>query len=165
MDDWIHHWTMGMLCFRSSLYSSSYPWHSHRTLSWLEFELTVSMFWESSCARRGIDRIATVWIPLLEIGWTIFTFAIAGAQSYSAMLGLRFVVGLLEAGYWPALYYILGSWYTKCELLFIDAYLLRRELHSLFLHQRRAWKAQRHPSVGRLDRPNLQWLLASRYLQ
>lgn len=31
------------------------------------------------------------------------------------MLGLRFVVGLFEAGYWPALYYILGSWYNKRE--------------------------------------------------
>jgi MFS family permease len=29
------------------------------------------------------------------------------------MLALRFVVGLFEAGYWPALYYILGSWYNK----------------------------------------------------
>jgi MFS family permease len=26
------------------------------------------------------------------------------------------VVGLFEAGYWPALYYILGSWYNKREL-------------------------------------------------
>ena len=32
------------------------------------------------------------------------------------MLALRFVVGLFEAGYWPALYYILGSWYNKREL-------------------------------------------------
>jgi ACS family pantothenate transporter-like MFS transporter len=59
---------------------------------------------------------AHIWIPFLEIGWTIFTFSLAGAKSYSAMLGLRFVVGLFEAGYWPALYYILGSWYNKREL-------------------------------------------------
>ncbi|KAK6437732.1 hypothetical protein LTR95_006076 [Oleoguttula sp. CCFEE 5521] len=59
---------------------------------------------------------AHIWIPFLEIGWTIFTFALAGAKSYRALLGIRFVVGLFEAGYWPALYYILGSWYTKREL-------------------------------------------------
>ncbi|EXJ86020.1 hypothetical protein A1O1_06389 [Capronia coronata CBS 617.96] len=59
---------------------------------------------------------AHIWIPFLEIGWTIFTFALAGAKSYHAMLGLRFVVGLFEAGYWPALYYILGCWYNKREL-------------------------------------------------
>ena len=54
-----------------------------------------------------------VWIPFLEVGWTVFTFALAGAKSYQQLLGLRFVVGLFEAGYWPALYYILGSWYNK----------------------------------------------------
>ncbi|EHK97819.1 putative Pantothenate transporter liz1 [Glarea lozoyensis 74030] len=46
----------------------------------------------------------------------IFTFALAGAKSYTHLLALRFVVGLFEAGYWPALYYILGSWYNKREL-------------------------------------------------
>jgi len=46
----------------------------------------------------------------------VFTFTLAGAKSYHAMLGLRFVVGLFEAGYWPALYYILGSWYNKRKL-------------------------------------------------
>jgi ACS family pantothenate transporter-like MFS transporter len=40
------------------------------------------------------------------------------------MLGLRFVVGLFEAGYWPALYYILGSWYTKREFV-EDSVLLK----------------------------------------
>ncbi|KAF2674098.1 putative pantothenate transporter liz1 [Microthyrium microscopicum] len=38
------------------------------------------------------------------------------AKTYPQMLALRFVVGLFEAGYWPALYYILGSWYNKREL-------------------------------------------------
>ena len=56
---------------------------------------------------------AHIWIPFQEVGWTIFTFALAGAKSYRALIGLRFVVGLFEAGYWPALYYVLGSWYNK----------------------------------------------------
>ncbi|KAF2499872.1 putative pantothenate transporter liz1 [Lophium mytilinum] len=59
---------------------------------------------------------AHIWIPFQEIGWTVFTFALAGAKSYHAILGLRFIVGLFEAGYWPALYYVLGSWYNKREL-------------------------------------------------
>jgi ACS family pantothenate transporter-like MFS transporter len=67
-------------------------------------------------AQRFTKLPFLVWIPFLEIGWTIFTFSIAGAKSYEAMLALRFVVGLFEAGYWPALYYILGSWYNKREL-------------------------------------------------
>ncbi|KAE8449068.1 hypothetical protein EG329_008656 [Mollisiaceae sp. DMI_Dod_QoI] len=59
---------------------------------------------------------AHIWIPFLEVGWTVFTFSLAGAKTYHQMLALRFVVGLFEAGYWPALYYILGSWYNKREL-------------------------------------------------
>ncbi|KAL2068570.1 hypothetical protein VTL71DRAFT_14907 [Oculimacula yallundae] len=59
---------------------------------------------------------AHIWVPFLELGWTIFTFSLAGAKSYTHLLALRFVVGLFEAGYWPALYYILGSWYNKREL-------------------------------------------------
>jgi MFS transporter, ACS family, pantothenate transporter len=41
------------------------------------------------------------------------------------MLALRFVVGLFEAGYWPALYYILGSWYNKRKsfCLIIEAFV------------------------------------------
>ena len=66
------------------------------------------------------EHLSPVWIPFLEIGWTIFTFALAGAKSYHAVLGLRFVVGLFEAGYWPALYYILGSWYNKRKIVFPD---------------------------------------------
>jgi ACS family pantothenate transporter-like MFS transporter len=56
---------------------------------------------------------AHIWIPFQEVGWTVFTFALAGVKSYRVLLGLRFVVGLFEAGYWPALYYVLGSWYNK----------------------------------------------------
>ena len=60
---------------------------------------------------------AHIWIPFQEVGWTVFTFALAGAKSYEALLGLRFMVGLFEAGYWPALYYVLGAWYNKRTLL------------------------------------------------
>lgn len=64
-----------------------------------------------------LKLVLSVWIPFLEIGWTVFTFALAGAKTYKQILALRFVVGLFEAGYWPALYYILGSWYNKRKLL------------------------------------------------
>jgi MFS transporter, ACS family, pantothenate transporter len=59
---------------------------------------------------------AHIWIPFLEIGWSVFTFSLAGAKTHHQMLALSFVVSLIEAGYWPALYYILGSWYNKREL-------------------------------------------------
>lgn len=60
---------------------------------------------------------ARIWIPFQEIGWTMFTFALASTKSYRALLGLCFVVGLFEAVCWPALYYVLGSWCNKRECL------------------------------------------------
>jgi ACS family pantothenate transporter-like MFS transporter len=59
---------------------------------------------------------AYIRIPFLEVGWTVFTFNLAGSKTYHQMLALRFAVRLFEAGSWPALYYILGNWYRKLEL-------------------------------------------------
>ncbi|KAH8586080.1 putative pantothenate transporter liz1 [Bisporella sp. PMI_857] len=92
-----------------NLYGNEYNWI---VVSW-----TVGYIigqWPSNFILTRVP--AHIWIPFLELGWTVFTFALAGAKSYEALLGIRFVVGLFEAGYWPALYYILGSWYNKREL-------------------------------------------------
>ena len=51
-----------------------------------------------------------------EIGWMIFTFAQAGAQSVHAMYGFRFCVALFEAAFAPAAIFLLGSWYSPPEL-------------------------------------------------
>ncbi|TYJ54880.1 hypothetical protein B9479_004472 [Cryptococcus floricola] len=51
-----------------------------------------------------------------EIGWGVFTFAQAGAQSYQAMYGFRFCIALFESFYYPVAFFLLGSWYTKKEL-------------------------------------------------
>ncbi|KAM0747648.1 MFS general substrate transporter [Meredithblackwellia eburnea MCA 4105] len=57
-----------------------------------------------------------IFIPIQEVLWSVFTFSLAGAKSWQALAGLRFLVGLSEAGYWPSLYWLLGSWYNKREL-------------------------------------------------
>ncbi|WVW79479.1 hypothetical protein I302_101448 [Kwoniella bestiolae CBS 10118] len=56
------------------------------------------------------------FLALCDIGWGIFTFAQAGAQSYQAMYGFRFCVALFESFYYPVSFFLLGSWYTKPEL-------------------------------------------------
>ncbi|RXK37937.1 hypothetical protein M231_04826 [Tremella mesenterica] len=57
-----------------------------------------------------------LFLGLAEIGWTIFTFAQAGAQSYQAMYGFRFCIAFFESAYYPVAYFLLGSWYTRPEL-------------------------------------------------
>lgn len=111
MDNRLHYRTMGMVLLPLKPSRRSHQ-PSHQTLSWLESALTVSYF-PLKFLLRLIWLPLSVWIPFLEIGWTVFTFSLAGAKTYQQMLALRFVVGLFEAGYWPALYYILGSWYNK----------------------------------------------------
>ncbi|RVX66581.1 hypothetical protein B0A52_09458 [Exophiala mesophila] len=92
-----------------NLYQNEYNWI---VVSW-----TIGYIIGQWPSNFRLTRVrAHIWVPFLELGWTVFTFALAGAHSYSALLGIRFVVGLFEAGYWPALYYILGSWYNKREL-------------------------------------------------
>jgi len=109
----------GYVSYRTSPHFRAYTSYSHRTLFWLACLPIVSSFPQKSFVSDSYDllnRSFLVWIPFLEVGWTVFTFSLAGAQTYHQMLALRFMVGLFEAGYWPALYYILGSWYNKREL-------------------------------------------------
>ncbi|WVQ82936.1 hypothetical protein IAT38_005072 [Cryptococcus sp. DSM 104549] len=56
------------------------------------------------------------FLAACEIGWTIFTFAQAGAQNVASMYAFRFFVAFFEAAFQPASFLILGSWYTPTEL-------------------------------------------------
>ncbi|KAF2146961.1 uncharacterized protein K452DRAFT_294479 [Aplosporella prunicola CBS 121167] len=55
-------------------------------------------------------------IPGLDIGWGIFTLLQYRAKGYSEMMAYRFLVGLLESAYFPAVHYVLGSWYKSYEI-------------------------------------------------
>jgi len=35
------------------------------------------------------------------------------------MLGLRVVLGVLEAGLYPSIVYLLATWYSRCEWPFV----------------------------------------------
>ncbi|CAI7579065.1 unnamed protein product [Penicillium pancosmium] len=58
----------------------------------------------------------SIWLPTMEIGWAIFTFAQAGLQNVGELYAFRFLIGLFESSFFPVLLYVLGSWYTKTEL-------------------------------------------------
>ncbi len=54
-------------------------------------------------------------LPLVELGWGIFTLLQYRVQSYSELMAYRFFVGLFEAAYLPAIHFVLGSWYRRDE--------------------------------------------------
>ena len=56
------------------------------------------------------------WLAAMEIAWGTFTFAQAGVRNVPELYAFRFLVGFFESSFFPALLYVLGSWYTKTEL-------------------------------------------------
>ncbi|KAF7295825.1 MFS general substrate transporter [Mycena chlorophos] len=61
----------------------------------------------------GLKIRPSIWLFSCEIGWTIFTFAQAGARTSTHMYLFRFMVGLFESAFSPVIIFLLGSWYTK----------------------------------------------------
>ena len=58
----------------------------------------------------------SIWIPLLEVFWTILTFCTSRCNTAQQLYAVRFLVGLAEAGFYPGMQYLIGSWYRKDEL-------------------------------------------------
>ncbi|EPE02173.1 vitamin h transporter [Ophiostoma piceae UAMH 11346] len=55
-------------------------------------------------------------LPGMDIGWGIFTLVQYRANSFAELAAYRFLVGLFEAAYFPAVHYVLGSWYKRQEI-------------------------------------------------
>ncbi|KAH8898963.1 pantothenate transporter liz1 [Thozetella sp. PMI_491] len=64
----------------------------------------------------GLKVRPRVCIVICELGWTIFTFAQAAAQTSEQMYAFRFMVGFFESAFSPIIIFLLGSWYTRPEL-------------------------------------------------
>ncbi|KAF2140330.1 uncharacterized protein K452DRAFT_352077 [Aplosporella prunicola CBS 121167] len=56
------------------------------------------------------------WIPLMEVIWTVLTFALSRCNTAKQIYILRFFIGLAESTFYPGMQYIIGSWYRKDEL-------------------------------------------------
>ncbi|CAI6026648.1 unnamed protein product [Clonostachys chloroleuca] len=55
-------------------------------------------------------------IPGMDIAWGVFTLLQYRAQSFGEVATYRFLVGFFEAGFFPAVHYVLGSWYRGHEI-------------------------------------------------
>lgn len=58
----------------------------------------------------------SVWIPTMEVAWSILTFALSRAKTAKTIYILRFFIGLAESTFYPGMQYIIGSWYRREEL-------------------------------------------------
>ncbi|CDO71805.1 hypothetical protein BN946_scf184939.g29 [Trametes cinnabarina] len=64
-----------------------------------------------------ITRIRpSIWIPAMEVLWSVLTMVLASAKSFEMLVVIRFLVGLAESTFYPAIQYVIGSWYKGDEL-------------------------------------------------
>jgi MFS family permease len=57
----------------------------------------------------------SIFLPTIMFLWGCVTIAMAWVPNYKALIGLRIVVGILEAGFAPGVLLILSSWYKPNE--------------------------------------------------
>lgn len=62
--------------------------------------------------------------------WGIISAATAGVTTYGGLLATRFMLGVVEAAFYPGVIFCLSSWYTKKELAFRTAILYSGSLIS-----------------------------------
>ncbi|KAL1614620.1 hypothetical protein SLS54_009590 [Diplodia seriata] len=58
----------------------------------------------------------SLWCPSWELFWVIVTFASSAVKTPYQLYACRFLVGLAEGTFYPAVHTVLGGWYTKQEL-------------------------------------------------
>lgn len=62
--------------------------------------------------------------------WGVISAATAACQSYGGLAGVRLVLGVTEAAFFPGAIYLLTCWYTKKELASRTAYVLSGDVYS-----------------------------------
>ncbi|RPA87802.1 major facilitator superfamily transporter [Ascobolus immersus RN42] len=57
----------------------------------------------------------SLFLPGIMLVWGIVSCVMALSKSYGVMLVFRFVLGCIEAGFFPGVLFLLSSWYTTAE--------------------------------------------------
>ncbi|KAL1311883.1 hypothetical protein AAFC00_001955 [Neodothiora populina] len=73
------------------------------------------------------------FIPAISLGFGICSICTAFVTNMSAMCGVRFLLGLFEAGMLPGIAYYLSRWYRRSELAFrLSLYIVMAPLAGAF---------------------------------
>ncbi|GJC94066.1 major facilitator superfamily transporter [Colletotrichum higginsianum] len=65
----------------------------------------------------------SIYIPCCVLAWSCVSAATAAAESFGSLIAIRIVLGIVEAPFFPGVFYILSCWYTQKELAFRTAIL------------------------------------------
>ncbi|KAJ5361139.1 MFS general substrate transporter [Penicillium brevicompactum] len=59
----------------------------------------------------------SIYLPGCMMAWGIVSTCTAATKSYGGLLACRFILGFVEAAYFPGCLYLLSAWYTRKELV------------------------------------------------
>ncbi|RSM15864.1 hypothetical protein CDV31_004806 [Fusarium ambrosium] len=58
----------------------------------------------------------SIFLPGIMLVWGALSALMSISKSYGALLAFRFILGCVEAGFFPGVLYLLSCWYTRAEL-------------------------------------------------
>ncbi|TPX33834.1 hypothetical protein SmJEL517_g03325 [Synchytrium microbalum] len=58
----------------------------------------------------------SLYLPILELFWAVITIGKAFSNTPQQLYVAQFFLGMVEAGYFPGIIFLIGEWYTKTEL-------------------------------------------------
>jgi MFS family permease len=56
-----------------------------------------------------------IHLSTITLLWGGVMIGMAFVNDWETMAGMRVVLGILEAGFFPSCVYLLSTWYTRCE--------------------------------------------------
>jgi len=62
-----------------------------------------------------------IYLPICMVVWGVISAATAACQNFGGLIACRFMLGFVEAAYFPGCLYYLSCWYTRQELGFRTA--------------------------------------------
>lgn len=64
-----------------------------------------------------LDKVKpSLFLPIVMSAWGVVSTCTGAVHNYEGLIALRFLLGFVEAPFFPAALFLLSSWYTKKEL-------------------------------------------------
>jgi MFS family permease len=108
-------------------------------LTGYDYNAVLSVFYVSYIVFEIPSNMACKWIgpgwfiPAISLGFGVCSICTAFVTNFSAACGVRFLLGLFEAGMLPGIAYYMSRWYRRSELAFrLSLYIVMAPLAGAF---------------------------------
>ncbi|KXH30453.1 major facilitator superfamily transporter [Colletotrichum nymphaeae SA-01] len=65
----------------------------------------------------------SIYLPCCVLLWSCVSASTAAAKNFSSLVAIRVILGIVEAPFFPGIFYVLSCWYTQKEIAFRTAIL------------------------------------------